>query len=342
MKEIIISTQDENQRMDKFLKKFFKEASSGFLYKMLRKKNITLNGKKASGAELLVTDDCIQVYFSEDTFDKMRGLQQTQMSYEVLKALPYDLKVIYEDEEILIVDKPAGVLSQKATNQDVSLNEMILSYLIHTNQLSLEQYRVFHPSVANRLDRNTSGLLLAGKTLAGQQQLSRMLNDRSVRKIYHCIVRGRMEEEQHLRGYLSKDETSNTVTILSQPVAGAKQIETAYRPLASNGRQTLLEVHLITGRTHQIRAHLASIGHAVIGDYKYGSFGVNSYFKKSYHLEAQLLHAWKMEFPICDGALSGLSGKTVTAPIPEMMEQIIKGEHLAWQPGIQEDCAVQR
>ena len=148
MKEIIISTQDENQRMDKFLKKFFKEASSGFLYKMLRKKNITLNGKKASGAELLVTDDCIQVYFSEDTFDKMRGLQQTQMSYEVLKALPYDLKVIYEDEEILIVDKPAGVLSQKATNQDVSLNEMILSYLIHTNQLSLEQYRVFHPSVA--------------------------------------------------------------------------------------------------------------------------------------------------------------------------------------------------
>lgn len=296
MKEIIISTQDENQRMDKFLKKFFKEASSGFLYKMLRKKNITLNGKKASGAELLVTDDCIQVYFSEDTFDKMRGLQQTQMSYEVLKALPYDLKVIYEDEEILIVDKPAGVLSQKATNQDVSLNEMILSYLIHTNQLSLEQYRVFHPSVANRLDRNTSGLLLAGKTLAGQQQLSRMLNDRSVRKIYHCIVRGRMEEEQHLRGYLSKDETSNTVTILSQPVAGAKQIETAYRPLAFGDHMTLLEVHLLTGRTHQIRAHLASVGHPLAGDPKYGDPTWNRFLADNYGITRQLLHAYSITF----------------------------------------------
>ena len=132
MKEIKISQGQEHQRLDKFLKKYFKAAGTSFLYKMLRKKNITLNHKKATGAEMLNSGDVIQVFFSDETYDKMRGLTESNGEYEYLSKVPYEVKVIYEDEDILVMDKPSGILSQKAVDEDVSMNEMMLSYLIHT------------------------------------------------------------------------------------------------------------------------------------------------------------------------------------------------------------------
>lgn len=315
MKEIQVSEKEANQRLDKFLKKYFKAASSGFLYKMLRKKNITLNKKKATGVEVLQSQDVISVFFSEETFEKMRGMEHSRTQFEALKQLSSDIKVIYEDTDILVINKDAGVLSQKAKAEDVSINEMLLSYLIHSGQLTLEQYQVFHPSVANRLDRNTTGLILAGKTLQGQQMLSKALHERAAKKYYHCVVKGEITQSMTLQGHLHKDELHNLVEVLDEPVAGAKKIVTAYEPVRCNGRFTLLRVQLITGRTHQIRSHLASIGHPVVGDPKYGDAKLNAEVLKQYHIRHQMLHAYSLLLA---------DGREFIAPEPDTFQKIME------------------
>lgn len=315
MKEIKISQGQEHQRLDKFLKKYFKAAGTSFLYKMLRKKNITLNHKKATGAEMLNSGDVIQVFFSDDTFDKMRGLTESNGEYEYLSKVSYEVKVIYEDEDILVMDKPAGILSQKAVDEDVSMNEMMLSYLIHTGKLSQEAFETFHPSVANRLDRNTSGLLLAGKSLKGQQMLSEALRERSAEKYYQCVVKGVVEDAMVIEGYLTKDYKTNQVRISNHMTEDAKRIATAYQPVAWNDKYTLLSVHLITGRTHQIRAHLASIHHPILGDPKYGDAKENRFLRETYGIRHQLLHAYHLKFE---------NGQEFISPVPKIFQQLVK------------------
>ncbi len=298
MKQISIEERDAGQRFDKFLKKYFREAGSSFLYKMLRKKNITLNGKKADGSEKLAAGDRIAVFFSDDTFAKMRGVNQSNGEFESLGRIPHrNVHVIYEDENIIGVNKPAGILSQKSVPSDISINEEILSYLIEEGAVTKESYEVFHPSVANRLDRNTTGLILAGKTLQGQQMLSESLKSRDIKKLYHCVVYGNMTEGRRVDGFLLKDEAANKVSILQQPQKDAKPIATEYRPLEIGDNVTLVEVHLITGRSHQIRAHLASLGYPVIGDVKYGNPRVNREYERRYHVRHQLLHAYSVTLP---------------------------------------------
>ena len=199
------------------------------------------------------------------------------------------------------------MLSQKARPEDVSANEYILSYLLREGALTEEEMRTFRPSVCNRLDRNTSGILIAGKTLKGLQEMAKALKERSVQKYYRCIVKGTVKEASYLKGYLQKDESSNQVLIRrTKPSEGEwLPIETEYKPIRCIGGYTEFEVHLMTGRSHQIRAHLASIGHPIIGDYKYGDSGVNVYFKKNARITSQLLHASCFVFE---------DGREITAP----------------------------
>ena len=315
MREIIINSNEAGQRFDKFLGKYLSDASMGFLFKMLRKKNITLNGKKATGKEKLNKGDSVKLFLAEDTIEKFIGKTSVKL---------YDKKldIVYEDDNILLINKPAGMLSQKAKKDDVSVVEYIISYLIKSKKLDETELKTFHPSVCNRLDRNTSGLIAAGKSLTGLQELSRMFKDRSMEKYYLCIVSGIVEHPCRIKGFLYKDEKTNKVTILSEEKEDSSYIETAYRPLKTGNNITLLEVLLVTGKTHQIRAHLASTGHPLLGDVKYGRKSINEEFKKKYGLKNHLLHSYRIVFPELEGSLANLSLKEFKAELPEEFRKI--------------------
>ena len=310
MKSIIVNQNEAGQRLDKLLGKYLNLAGKGFLYKMLRKKNITLNGKKCTGSEKLNQGDEIRLFLSDETMEKFSQVTVQQVG-------KVKLAIVYEDAHVLFINKPSGMLSQKAKDRDESLVEYVTGYLLDTGALTREELRGFRPSVCNRLDRNTSGLVAAGKSLAGLQILSELFRDRSLRKYYLCVVAGPVQEGQLIDGYLTRDEKNNQVTIHREPVAGSDRILTGYEPLCSREGFTLLRVHLITGKTHQIRAHLASVGHPIAGDYKYGDPAVNGQVKKLYGVRSQMLHSWKLVFPQVREPLAYLGGKSFEAPVPE-------------------------
>ncbi len=330
MRELTITERDEGQRIDKYLGKYLNEAPKSFLYKMMRKKNITLNGKKCEGSEHLSAGDVIRMFFSEETFERL-SVRQDRLPEPDGEMLPAcSPEVVYRDRDLLFVNKPAGLLSQKAKADDLSLTEWIVSYALREGLVSWEELKTCRPSVCNRLDRNTSGLVAAGLTLPGLTFLSEALKERTVRKYYLCLVRGQVRKEKRINGWLVKDGQKNTVRIVKNPGElpealrqAALPIETAYDPLCGNDRVTLLRVHLITGRSHQIRAHLASEGHPIIGDPKYGEKSVNELYAKCCGVRRQLLHAWYMEFPAFKERFSGLSGKRITAPLPDDFRAVL-------------------
>lgn len=324
MQKIIVTRNEAGQRADKFLNKYLSNASKGFLYKMMRKKNITLNKKKMTGQEKLVQGDEIVFFFSDETMEKFRGRpEKCNLSRQNFR-INQKLDILYEDNDVVFINKPCGMLSQKAKESDISLVEYLISYLLDTKALTEEELVSFHPSVCNRLDRNTSGIVLAGKSLPGLQELSRLLKERTIRKYYRTIVVGKITEKQYLKGFLKKEHRTNQVIVSEIADDDNVPIETSYIPVAWNDMYTLLEVHLITGRTHQIRAHLASTGHPVIGDRKYGNTKVNSFFQKKFGLCHQLLHSYRVEFPQKEISLENLRGKVVTAKEPELFQEIEK------------------
>lgn len=316
MREIEINKNEAGQRLDKLLVKYLNKAPKSFIYKMLRKKNITLNKKKADGSEKLEINDKVQLFLSDETIDKFSEVD--------VVANEVDLNIIYEDQDILVINKPAGMLSQKAKPEDETLTEYVIAYLLKTKQLTKEELISFHPGLCNRLDRNTSGIIIAGKSLAGLQQMGILLKERNIGKYYLTIVKGVVKEATSIEGYLTKDKNHNRVTISKEPARGADYIKTQYEPVKTNGEYTLLRVKLLTGRSHQIRAHLHSIGHPVVGDGKYGDVQVNKYFKRNFNLRHHLLHSCELNFPEITGELSALSEKQFTAPLPSYFDAIVR------------------
>lgn len=316
MKNIIVSSNEAGQRLDKLLVKYLNKAPKSFIYKMLRKKNITLNGKKAEGSEILSIEDEIKMFLSDETIEKFSEL--------VVTKVKHDIDILYEDNHIIVVNKPAGLLSQKAVKEDVSLVEHVISYMLDEKKITMEELKSFKPSICNRLDRNTSGIVVVGKTLIGLQTMAKIFKDRSIHKYYQCIVKGVVKEKQLIEGYLLKDEKTNKVVIYDKEVEGSSLIQTEYEPITHNGEYTLLSIRLITGKSHQIRAHLQSIGHPIVGDFKYGNRSVNEEFRHKFSLSHQLLHSYLLEFPKMNDALSNLSNKKIIAPVPDYFDRIIK------------------
>ncbi|MCM1209822.1 MAG: RluA family pseudouridine synthase [Ruminococcus sp.] len=350
MRELRILANDAGQRLNKYLMKYLDAAPSSFVYKMLRKKNITLNGKKAAGDEILADNDIVTLFLSEETIGKFKKQTDSTGAGFDRKSRPANTKnqnfnqlaVLYKTSDILAVHKDAGVLSQKAKADDYSINEMIADYC--QKEGLVPSGSTFKPSVCNRLDRNTSGIILAGISLKGSQYLSRILRTREVEKYYFAVVKGLLDQETEQKAYIKKDSDKNVSEIVSADVfeknatindaviKGKTQksylrkkdydyIETYFTPLSSNGTYTLLKIHLITGKSHQIRAGLRALGHPVIGDVKYGDASVNAYFRNKYGLKSQLLHAGQVILP----------DKTVIDdPLPKLFRDICEGEHLRY------------
>ena len=332
MQEIIINEANAGQRLNKFLGKYFDDAPQSFVYKMLRKKNIKVNKGKATGNEVLQVGDTVQVFMTDETIANFRKDKKVPVFQVKVEKLPNkksdnplkDVPILYEDEDIIILNKPAGMLSQKATPSDYSLNERIVDYY-HGKEYA---DTLFTPSVCNRLDRNTSGIILAGMSLRGSQMLSRILKDRTLDKYYLTIVSGRVNQASTVKGFLTKKASHNQVVVyetLEQAhdngVDKPAFIETRYEPIGHGRFQnidfTLLKVKLITGKTHQIRAHLRSVGHPIIGDGKYGLKSVNAVTKKEFGLKHQLLHAYEITFPKELEAMGNVAGTQIHADLPD-------------------------
>ncbi len=294
------------------------------MYKMLRKKNITLNGKKADGKEKLTEGDSIRIFFSDETFEKLKGTSSMDIAPGGAKGAKLSqlkgISVIYEDEHILLVDKPVGVLSQKAAPTDVSLNEWLIDYLLKKGDVTEASLETYRPSICNRLDRNTSGIVICAKSLTGARTMNELIRNRDVDKFYRTVCYGQISEGMLLKGFLYKDEKSNKVHITGTDPKDERYsyIETEYTPLMYLPKQdlTLLEIKLITGKPHQIRAHLSSTGHPIIGDIKYGG-------KKYDTLNHQLLHCCRLVFPgDMKPPFEQISGKAFTANEPSIFKKI--------------------
>lgn len=325
MQQIEIGENEAGQRLDKFLHKFMPKAPSSFFYKMLRKKNITLNGKKAEGKEKLSSGDRVFLYLSDETINSFKDSRTDISEYEKAYHKLKGIQVIYENEHIVIMNKPSGILSQKAEPGDLSLNEWLIGYLLHKGAIKEDQLTTYKPSVCNRLDRNTAGLVIGAGSLGGSREMSRLISSRSIRKYYRMFVKGHVGKEEVLEGYLVKDEKNNKVHLLKETCGEkASYIKTRYYPLKLFPDRTLVEAELITGKSHQIRIHMSSTGHPLVGDYKYGDRSFNDSYKRQYHIDSQLLYACRLEFPKMHSPFEELSEKVLEAPLPKEFQKLMQ------------------
>jgi 23S rRNA pseudouridine955/2504/2580 synthase len=342
MTEIRISSREAGQRIDKYLKKYFPLAPGSFIYKMLRKKNITLNGKKAAGSEIIENGDVIKLFLSDETISSFRRKGETIPDKESsagagsvssgsgsipygVRSVPYatgsvpsgsgSMTVLYEDGDIALFVKPAGMLSQPGNGHELSAADLIPEILLSSGCLHEDDLRAFHPAPLNRLDRNTSGILLCGLSMKGAQTISRLIRSGEMKKEYLAIVQGNGLKDGTYSAYAVKDPKHNRMLLSSQPSKNAVDMVTGFHVLGTSDHFSLVKATLITGRTHQIRAQLSWLGFPVAGDRKYGtgSAGSESFPKPG----RQMLHAFRVTFPENTDPCPEISGKIFTAEVPD-------------------------
>ena len=315
MKQLTIGKNDAGQRLDKFLQKNLPNLPQSLLYKYIRKKRIKVNGKRAEISTRLSVGDVLDLYINDEFFEK------PEPTYDFLHA-GTNLNILFEDENVLVLDKPVGLLAHPDDREYVdTLIGRVKRYLYEKGEYDPDAEQSFTPALVKRIDRNTGGIVLAAKTAEALRVLNQKMKDREIHKFYLCAVHGTPNPEKGLlKGYLWKDEKKNRVYVYKDFRPGAKTIETKYRVLKSAENMSLVEVELLTGRTHQIRAHFASIGCPLVGDGKYGN---NQNNRKQGGRRKQFLYSYKtvFDFTTDAGALEGLNGMTFEVPNVWFAEQ---------------------
>ena len=310
MLEITIAKTDDGARIEKFVRRYLSDAPLSFIYKAFRKKDIKVNGHWVHKDHVLKEGDVVRIYVTDQQLEDFRKPKAPE-------KIELKFPIIYEDENVLIVNKPSGILVYgDAKEKRNTLANNVLNYLYFKGEYDPNS-GAFVPSPAHRLDRNTSGLVIFGKNDAALKQLEELFKERtSIKKMYLALVKGIIKEEGEINAPLKKDESSGFVKVVSIE-NGGKTALTKYKPIEHFSSCTLVECELITGRTHQIRAHMAYIGRPLVGDGKYGDFSFNREFKTKFGIEHQFLHAKSMSFGKIDGVLSSLSDKTFVASMPK-------------------------
>lgn len=314
---IKVSLKEENQRVDKYIRKYLNEAPLSFIYKLFRKKDVKVNGHWVKQDYILQQGDEIIAYVNDEQlkeFSKPRALQSSDLKYPI----------IYEDDNILIVNKPRGLLVHgDSSEKRLTLSNEVLNYLYFKGEYNPRIDHGFIPGPAHRLDRNTSGLVVFGKNLPALQALENLFKDKTeIDKVYEALVFGNLTKKMEIDLPLIKDANGGLVRV-GKAKEGAKSALSIVTPNKLYSDVTLVNVSLITGRTHQIRVHLASVGYPVVGDGKYGNFEMNRIFKDTYKFENQFLHAKSIEFKNIQGVLSYLSNKKFLAPLPKEEQEIL-------------------
>ncbi len=324
MREFPIGNEEEGQKLMHFAARLLPKAPQPFLYQMFRKKNIELNGKRASGSEVLKAGDTVRFFFSGETWEKFSGKTPGETKANVSKAdgKEFQKRILFENDAVLFLNKKAGWLSQSDGSGAMDVNTLLGSYTGRDFARS-----TIKPSVCNRLDRNTTGILLCGKTASGLKELNDLIKTRSLRKFYQCIVFGSAVPEGEVKGYLKKDPEHNRSDFLSSPVPGAEEVLTVFKRLGKIEKDgfslTALEAELVTGKSHQIRTTLASLGTPILGDPKYFT-EKSAKASSALSVSRQLLHAARILFPKCRGTLGELSKREFSAPLPEDMLKLLK------------------
>ncbi len=307
MKSFTITDNDSNQRVDKFILKTFPKLPKSLMFKEIRKKNIKVNKKRTDPSYILQKNDVLELYLKDDV------LEEKKIHYDFLRA-PKDIDIIYEDENIILLNKKPGMLCHPDGSEYINtLISSVKRYLYESKKWNPQSENSFSPALANRIDRNTGGIVIACKNADSLRILNEKIKKREIEKYYLCAAEGIMEKSTDtLEGYLIKDSRKNKVTVRKNQTEGSKKIVTKYTVLDSYDNKSLLEIDLITGRTHQIRAHLASIGHPLINDGKYG---------KNHGRYRQALYSYKLKFCFEDeNKLSYLNGKEFTVENCEVLK----------------------
>ena len=302
MKTVTIEKNDAGQRADKFLTKTFPMLPISMMYKYLRQKDIKLNGKRCEISTRLQEGDVLTLYVKDEF------LQKSATTYDFMNA-GKELSIVYEDEHILLLNKKAGLLVHPDEHEfRDTLIFRVQRYLYEKGEYLPDEEQSFTPALVNRIDRNTCGIVIAAKTAAALRILNEKLRTREIEKQYLCLVHGTMDKPQDvLCGYLEKNEEQNRVYVSDRQSRGARTITTGYRVLEAHDGLSLLEVDLLTGRTHQIRAHLASVGHPLLGDGKYGTNQLNK--KSGFTKQALCSYRLKFNFKTPADELDYLNGR---------------------------------
>ncbi|MCX7694451.1 MAG: RluA family pseudouridine synthase [Caloramator sp.] len=313
MKEIVITKNEAGQRLDKFLRKYLKDMSLGAIYKSIRKGEIKINNKKQSEKYILNEGDILNFNIEINTSKE----KETKKFLEI----DYDLKVAYEDENILIAEKRPNQLVHPDEGNEITLTDEVWAYLYDKGEYNPDEEKTFAPSPCNRLDRNTEGLVIFAKNYDSLKQINEAIRLGGIQKIYTALVKGKIAVGEYI-GYITKNERTNKVMILDKKVRNSKEIITKILNVESVGIASVVEIDLVTGRSHQIRAHLSYLGNPIVGDPKYGNRKFNSFFFNKFGLNHQLLVANKLIFKNVGGNLKYLEDKVVTMNLPPLFKKI--------------------